>query len=138
MIGKQVSSTKESAPGWSQGSSGRFQYDFVKVAKEIPGAGQYKVDGAVGKQTLSIKKTLPTARIGTSTRDKADKVFISAEHEKAQYGKITPGPCTGTGHTSMGKQTLSKKKSNPTWGFGTAARKTIQVTDTPGPGTYWA
>ncbi|CAG9460053.1 unnamed protein product [Pedinophyceae sp. YPF-701] len=133
-----MASTKETAPGWRMGSADRFRYDHVRVAAEVPGAGQYRNASAVGRQALSTKKTLPTCRFGTSTRDKANKIFISAEHEKDSFGELSPGPTTAMGHPAIGKQTVSRKKSNPSWGFGTARRQTVQVTDTPGPGTYWA
>jgi hypothetical protein len=34
-------------------------------------------NNALGKQTLSNKKTLPSAKIGTSNRDAAKRIFIS-------------------------------------------------------------
>jgi len=138
MMGKQVSSTKASAGAAKMGTGDRFKYEHVRRAKELPGAGQYKLDPAVGRQTMSTRKTMPTAKFGTSTRDGMKKQFISVEHEKGTYGENSPGPVTAGPNTSMGKQTLSRKKTKPSWGFGTAERKTVQVTSTPGPGAYWA
>lgn len=69
-----MDSKKESSPSFKQGNANRFKYDFLTRARDMPGAGQYNINGAVGKQTLSNKKTLPTAKFGTSTRDAAKKV----------------------------------------------------------------
>ncbi len=125
--------------------------------KDKPGVGAYTVkNDAIGKQALSSKKTLPSAKIGTSNRDAAKKVrngrlhrhtlaaasnhqgchhsmgmclhplpfaapqiFISKEHEKAAFGLWSPGPVTSKAVNSFGSQTLSVKKTNPSWGFGT-------------------
>jgi len=137
-IGRQKLSTKESAPTFKLGTSQRFNYDFVKRARDTPGAGQYPINGAVGKQPFSTKKTLPAYRFGTATRDNMKKQFISTEHEKSSYGENSPGPVTADLRSSMGKQELSMKKTNPKWGFGKAKRKTIETTDNPGPGAYYA
>lgn len=138
MHGRQLESTKDSSGVTKIGKSQRFDYAEMKRAAETPGAGQYRLRGAVGTQSVSTKKTMPTPRIGTSTRDGAKKQFISTDHEKAQYGENSPGPVTAHMTSSMGRQTLSRKSSRPSYGFGTAKRDTIQVTNTPGPGTYRA
>lgn len=119
-------------------SSFLYSYDFVRRARESPGAGQYVIHGAVGKQEMSTKKTLPAYRFGSSTRDAVKKIFISTEHEKAQYGENSPGPITASMRSAMGSQQLSAKKSNPSWGFGTSKRQTVQIAEGPGPGSYYA
>jgi len=138
MLGRQVLSNKESAGAAKMGKSDRFKYDHVRRALEIPGAGQYSQTVAVGRQSLSNKRTMPAAKFGTSTRDRMKKVFISPEHEKGTYGENSPGPVTAEMHSSIGRQTLSRKATKPSWGFGHAERKTVQVSNTPGPGAYWA
>ncbi len=46
-----------------------------KEDKDKPGVGAYTLNNnALGKQALSSKKTLPSAKIGTSDRDAAKKV----------------------------------------------------------------
>ncbi len=68
----------------------------------------------------------------------SSQVFISKEHEKAAFGEIGPGPAGGPTVNSFGTQTLSHKKTNPTWGFGTSKRGAGYDNNTPGPGTYYA
>mmetsp|Transcript_4343 Transcript_4343/g.9399 ORF Transcript_4343/g.9399 Transcript_4343/m.9399 type:complete len:303 (+) Transcript_4343:168-1076(+) len=136
-IGKQTDSKYGTLPAWSQGTSERFKYKDAH--KDMPGVGTYASNyNALGKQALSTKKSLPAPKIGTSQRDAAKKIFISKEHEKGAYGEMSPGPVTGTVVNSFGNQTLSVKKSNPSWGFGTSKRIKDYGNITPGPGTYWA
>lgn len=135
-MGKQPDSKYSSQPAWKQGTSDRFRQ---KEDKDKPGVGAYTVNNdALGKQALSSKRTLPSAKIGTSNRDVAKKIFISKEHEKAAFGELSPGPVTSNMVNSFGSQTLSVKKTNPSWGFGTAKRDKGYGSDTPGPGTYYA
>ena len=48
----------------------RFNYDFVKRAKEQPGAGEYVKDSnACGKQPLSIKKSMQRGKRGIPPLD---------------------------------------------------------------------
>jgi len=138
-VGKQVDSRRGTEPSWKQGTAQRFKGDTTAGAGPGLAPGAYNsAYNALGKQALSTKKTLPMPKIGTSQRDASKKVFISKEHEKGAYGEFSPGPTTGTVVNAVGPQTLSVKKSYPSWGFGTAKRNTLQSSETPGPGTYWA
>ena len=78
------------------------------------------------------------ASVGTSVRDKAQKIYISKEHGKDSFGRGSPGPCTGVTINSFGTQTLSVKKSQPSYGFGTSKRPPLVTSDAPGPASYWA
>lgn len=94
-VGPQVLSNMRTNPATTLGFGKRFNYDFVKRAKEQPGAGEYQGElPACGKQTLSKKKTLPLYSFGTSDRDQAKKVYVSRDHEKGQKGDFSPGPTT--------------------------------------------
>lgn len=136
-MGKQSESQYATHPAYKQGSSQRFTEK--NATRDIPGAGSYQsAYPALGKQTLSTKTTLPAPKIGTSNRDANKKIFISKEHEKAAYGELSPGPATGPVVNAIGHQTLSVKKTNPSFGFGTSKRDISYGNDTPGPGTYWA
>lgn len=55
----------------------------VLRAKDMPGAGQYNTYKSVGKQPLSIKKTLPAHSFGKSTRDASKKVRAEYASAKA-------------------------------------------------------
>ncbi len=60
-----------------QGTSGRFTEK--EPTRDVPGAGSYASNYAcTGKQTLSTKQTLPSPKIGTSTRDGTKKVRAAA------------------------------------------------------------
>jgi hypothetical protein len=93
-MGPQILSDKRSNQTTGMGYGTRFNYDFVRRAKDQPGAGDYNQSVACGKQTLSMKKTLPLYSFGSSNRDQAGKVYVSREHEKSQKGSSSPGPVT--------------------------------------------
>ncbi len=44
-----------------------------------------------GEQVESTKATAAAVHFAAATRDAADKIFISLEHEKAVYGRGSPG-----------------------------------------------
>ena len=48
------------------------------------------------------------------------QIFLSKEHEKGAYGRLSPGPTTSKVVNSFGTQALSIKKTNPSFGFGTS------------------
>ena len=77
--GKQIDSRYASSSAHRAGSARRF--DNRDNRRDYPGAGSYEASyPAVGKQFLSNKKSLPSAKIGTSSRDASNKLFISKEH----------------------------------------------------------
>eukprot|EP00238_Polyblepharides_amylifera_P009820 CAMPEP_0196580630 /NCGR_PEP_ID=MMETSP1081-20130531/29738_1 /TAXON_ID=36882 /ORGANISM="Pyramimonas amylifera, Strain CCMP720" /LENGTH=302 /DNA_ID=CAMNT_0041900553 /DNA_START=204 /DNA_END=1112 /DNA_ORIENTATION=+ len=135
-VGKQHESKKETAPSFVFSSTERFKYDFVERAARLPGAGQYNTVGACGLQTDSKKSTLPKYSFGTSNREQRDKVYISADHEKGQFGQSSPGPALVGGNSSVGKQTASKNASASSWSFGSARRFVYNTNKVPGPGSY--
>lgn len=143
-------------------------YDYIRRAREVPGAGTYEAGGSIGPQKESQKvntgatprshdcSALLCARRGTEeapasraaaaysfggvTRDSASKIFISNRHEKHQFsGRGTPGP--GGYHayeTTFGKQAQSRAQTAPSANFGTSVRMGMGKSDTPGPGSYYA
>ena len=104
--------------------------------------GNTSVSGATAI-VASNKASSPMPGFGASTRQTQDKLYISPEHEKMHFGKLSPGPQSGT-YTmppTVGKQFLSRNKSMPSWGFSTATRfasdkKGLRGSETPGPGAY--
>ena len=138
-VGTQQLSKKSNQPKWVFASSNRFQYDHVKRATTSPGPGAYTLNAAVGNQVLSTMHSAATPGFGASTRDQMGKIYISPEHEKAQTGNNSPGPCNYALPEGTGPQPLSKYHSLPAYGFGTAERWMPNKTTSalaPGPGSY--
>lgn len=46
-----------------------------------------------GEQFDSRKASAATVHFPSSQRDAAEKLYISAEHEKSGYGRDSPGAC---------------------------------------------
>merc|ERR1740138_1023403 len=138
-VGKQELSRTRNQPAWVFASSNRFKYEHVKRAATSPGPGAYSLNQSVGSQVISTKESAPMPGFGTSNREHMNKLYISTDHEKAQTGNNSPGPCNYALPESTGKQPLSKYSSMPQWGFGTAERWTANKgtnATTPGPGSY--
>jgi len=138
-VGRQDLSKTRNQPAWVFASSNRFRYDHVKRAATSPGPGSYTLSQSVGSQVVSTKASSPMPGFGTSNRDQMNKLYISTEHEKAQSGNNSPGPCNYALPEATGRQPLSKFKSGASWGFGTSSRWTANKRDgtsTPGPGSY--
>lgn len=138
-VGRQGLSQKANQPKWVFSTGERFSYDHVKRAAGSPGPGSYSMGQSVGPQVSSSMHSSPMAKFGTATRELVSKVYISHEHEKAQSGNCSPGPCSYAVPDGNGKQASSRIRSAPTWGFGTAARwsdKAHGQLSTPGPGSY--
>jgi len=137
-VGLQASSKNESAPIYGFGSEERFKYDFVERAAKVPGAGQYQHTSSVGTQADSNKTTMPIYGFGSSTRHNRDKVFVSPEHEKSQFGQGSPGPASigPDSFVSMGAQTNSQKETGYKYSFGSATRFIYANNVNPGPGAY--
>lgn len=87
---------------------------------------------------VSNKKSLPCVGFSMGSRDASKKQFISADHEKSNYGEHSPGPCTANASAGSGRRLLSTTKSSPAWGFGMGARLRNAENDNPGPGEYYA
>lgn len=55
--------------------------------------------GGAGDQVESTKASAATVHFPAATRDAADKMFISQEHEKSGYGRDSPGLSAARGMT---------------------------------------
>lgn len=66
------------------------------------------------------------------------QIFISTDHEKANYGVGTPGPGTANPPKGIGRPELSTTSKPPSWGFGTGTSSSYVSNDNPGPGEYYA
>ena len=90
-------------------------------------------------QVASTKPSTPRFGFGTSNRDHQEKVYISADHEKASAGKDAPGPGAYSISAMTGnKQAVSNIPTAAAFGFGSAKRfdKMTRGGGTPGPGSY--
>lgn len=120
------------------GTEGRFNYDDIKRAKQVPGAGQYEMTSTLGKQAVSRKATLPAFSFGSSTRDQQERRFLTKDHEKSSYGKGSPGPGTANPWSGVSKMTEATKKTSAYTKFGHDRRFKGYGKDVPGPGAYAA
>ena len=138
-IGKQTLSQAESGAEYSFGSQARLPKS--KDSNLLtPGPGTYKSKGAVGTQVDSTRSSAANFAFGTTTRNAQEKVFLSQEHTKADFGKGSPGPAAYATKSSMAKQVLSKNDSSPSWKMGTDQRfvydYVVRASKLPGVGQY--
>jgi len=144
-MGKQESSDMRTNPSWVFASAGRTDPMVGKGLKEsakMPGPANYTQIDSVGRQVSSKMRSNPQAGFGTSEVSHQYKLYMSQEHEKMHFGKVSPGP--GAAYQigdSVGAQKLSKDSSQPSWGFGSADRwatynRELKSNTTPGPGAY--
>ena len=96
---------------------------------------------AFGTQPLSVKRSSPVYGFGSSTREQANKLFVSQEHTQlAAAGTQSPGPAVYRLHSSVGgKQPDGRKRDPPVWSMGKAERfQRPNSAPSPGPGGYKA
>ncbi|KAL4447748.1 hypothetical protein ABPG75_004967 [Micractinium tetrahymenae] len=106
-ISKQVLSTVPSPPRVRFGTGKR---QGMAQKSDAPGPGAYKLKPVMGDTVESTRSSAPRMKFGSGTRDQANRLFISADHEKCQVGVDSPGP-SYTIPAALGKQQLSTKKS---------------------------
>ena len=126
-----------SQPSWILGKAERFEKDG---SAWVPGPGAYAITPSVGAQVSSKKPSLPRFGFGTSNRDDAAKVYISAEHDALSGGRDAPGPGTYPIRSLTGKPIVAGKQvSGSSWGFGKSKRFVDEFKHqlgNPGPGQY--
>lgn len=102
-----------------------------------------------GDQRLGGHHSAPSYSLGASTREQAQKIFLTQKHmELAMAGKGSPGPAVYTLPPSVGgKQPDGRRKDPPSFSFGTAARFRTTASqkksdghrgNNPAPGHYGA
>lgn len=106
-ISKQVLSTVPSPPRVRFGTSKRAG---MAEKTDAPGPGAYKLKPVMGDTVESTRSSAPRMKFGSGTRDQANRLFISADHEKCQVGVDSPGPSYDI-PAALGKQQLSTKRS---------------------------
>ncbi|BBN02023.1 hypothetical protein MPTK1_2g12130 [Marchantia polymorpha subsp. ruderalis] len=135
-FGPQCSSPNRTAPLVGFIHDKRFKYHLMGRPGETTGPGQYDQKGSIGKQNEAYKDTLPAFSFGNCTRDNANKVFISMEHDKINYGIQSPGPAVIKLKGCMGKQPSSRNRNPAFVRFGKGLRWQFSANDAPGPGSY--
>lgn len=90
-----------------------------------------------------VRVSCAAGLVGQLLRDRLCvlQMFISADHEKSNYGVCSPGPATAAPLSGVGRSQLSAHRNPPAWGFGTAkggAGSSSNTGGTPGPGEYFA
>lgn len=90
----------------------------------------------LGPQASSAHISSPAFGFGSSTRDVANKVFVSREHSKVAPTSTSPGPARYSARSSVGPQPVME--SSPTWVFASGGRlvDAPRKDAPPGPGTY--
>lgn len=148
-IGKQTLSTRKSAGGFKMPTGPRFVDPLMREAAAKPAPGSYsptrpgtKVSSGLGclmgRMCCMMPKWYQHAMqagvtFGSGSREEAQHIFISTEHEKGQVGIDSPGPKYSP---QDALSHLSTKPSSPIAKFGTSARLGVPVDQTPGPGAY--
>lgn len=139
-VGKQASSKNYSASEFSFGTADRFAKAKTGPGQSVPGPGAYQSPSSIAKQVPSAKTTAPDYGFGSSTRAHAEKVFLSEEQAKIQYGAGSPGPSVYQSKSSVGKQPSSKNESAPSWVFSSEERFKYDYVERaakiPGAGQY--
>jgi hypothetical protein len=105
-VGPQPVGLSESAPEWKFGADQRWERGN-RSTLDNPAPGKYDAASGIGNQADSKKVSLPHFGFGTSTREDQERVFVTQEHNKTLFGRLSPGPSTYTLNPAMGKQHLS-------------------------------
>ncbi|CAG9466556.1 unnamed protein product [Pedinophyceae sp. YPF-701] len=87
-----------------------------------PAPGSYSSTVSFGPQLLATKSTSPTTKFPSTTRSAAARVYISKDHERAILGSASPGPSKYRAYSSIGSQSVSPRKTSPSFGFGSGGR----------------
>ena len=87
-----------------------------------------------GNQVSSKKTSSAAYGFGSSSRQQANKVFVSAEHARLASHGAPPGPSAYSLRGAVAGQPDSRKTSAPNWAFGTAERFTYEKKSASNPG----
>merc|ERR1712188_197611 len=102
--------------------------------------GKPKTKSGFGPQSFSNRRSAPSYSIGKAPNHvTVPKEFLSPEHEKSvNAGLHSPGPAVYDSKSSLNEQVQSKKRTAPSFAFGTASRFRAPkgASSSPGPGTY--
>ena len=133
-VGQQLVSTKRSIPEVSFATAHRDASSKVRCVSPACQACKHRLPSRLDCAALPALAgiTKPLLLHGA-------QIFISADHEKSNYGIGSPGPGTCNPPKCIGRPELSTNSSTPAWGFGTGKLgSSYPRSMTPGPGEYYA
>ena len=118
-IGKQSMSKKKTNPSASFGKSSRFSSNLSDPTKNV----KYPMGrSSMNKQAISTKKSSPSFGFGQGGRTNYNKQYFSKAHQAKMISSTTANVAYSQGTRGMGKQSDSRKKTKPSFGFGTSGR----------------
>lgn len=129
-LGTQQASKSATMPSHRFGN--RYTSDLDMVKESRPGPGAYEPTGAVGKQTLSAKPSLPSWRIGTGNRFSTFKNVWKEDFQTPAAGD--PRPTSGWLGDAP-QYSFHGKGRRATINTGLPGNTPTNIAD-PGPGMY--
>jgi hypothetical protein len=118
-IGKQSMSKKKTNPSVGFSKSSRFTSHYADPTKNV----KYPVGpSSMTKQAISTKKSSPSFGFGQGGRSNYHKQYLSKGHQAKMISTTTANVAFNQGTRGMGKQSDSRKKTKPSFGFGTSGR----------------
>lgn len=139
-VGKQPLSERPTAPAYMFARASRYPRGGAALTL---GPGEYEgvTMGLGSKQRMSSHRTTPAYSVQKSTRETEDKRFVSADVARLKAGRHSPGPAAHDLRSpTLGKQSLSTRKTSPSFQFGSSKRfvyaHTVRSQTLPGPGAY--
>lgn len=125
-------------PLFSFGVKTKNIHEVSPSTGDIVGPGSYKLDGSIGRQTLSNMKSSMAASLGSGSRERAAQVASPGFSPIVNRSK-TPGPGAYKLHPTMGRQVLSTADSAMRVCFSSGGERQALVSGpkgNPGPGEY--
>ncbi|GIL43142.1 hypothetical protein Vafri_973 [Volvox africanus] len=111
-LDRQAEARKETAASYSFPQTARLK----PTPSTTPGPGVYQaVVHAIGEQPTSPNRSPSRVRFGSSTRDQAQKLFLSSRHIEQQRGTMGSPPGSYDLPGALGQQVTSSKTSSPSF-----------------------
>jgi len=105
-----------------------------------PGPGRYQEPSSMMTQADSRRPTNPRSHFMRMKLENQSKMFLSAEHAKSDFPRISPGPGAHNHQSALKTQVDSRKDTLPAWGTQTEKRFVYDYEGRsakfPGAGTY--
>jgi hypothetical protein len=125
-------------PLFSFGVKTKNVHETTPATGDTVGPGSYKLEGSVGRQTLSSMRSSTGASLGSGSRERAAQVASPGFSPIVNRSK-TPGPGAYKLHPTMGRQVLSTADSAMRVSFSNGGERVSPMgpgKGNPGPGEY--